>query len=132
MKYTVDHFIEKFKAIPADKWTWQEFTGNNESHCALGHCGVTGQTESLYEEISSFPEAKALYTLVEDHGMDIMAVNDGEESGYQQLTPKERVMQCLADIKLVDQKIEKARKPKERIVYVGVPEAIKEMEVVLN
>jgi len=39
-KYTVDYFIDKFKAIPRNKWCTgvYEFYGQR---CALGHCGET-------------------------------------------------------------------------------------------
>lgn len=41
MKYDIQYFIDKFEAIPADKWTrGVVYDVSMDTYCALGHCGV--------------------------------------------------------------------------------------------
>jgi len=41
MKYDIQYFIDKFEAIPAEKWTrGVVYDASNDTYCALGHCGI--------------------------------------------------------------------------------------------
>lgn len=97
-EYDVDHFIEKFEAIPERLWTVGYFRDMEGRHCALGHCGKN--SPSHWTE-----EARALARLVENFSLlkgrytSVVAVNDGELLGYQQPTAKARVLALLQDIK---------------------------------
>ena len=41
-KYTVDYFLEKFDAIPEEKWTTRAFSNDEGQRCAEGHCSDGG------------------------------------------------------------------------------------------
>ncbi len=81
VKFTVDYFIKKFKAIPRYHWTcgaFQEskYEGRVVMACALGHCGVTGANNNEYT-----PEATALLNLMRDKlGAHVICVNDCDDS----------------------------------------------------
>ena len=36
--YNAQHFIDKFTAIPEEKWCIKMFTDEHGRHCAAGHC----------------------------------------------------------------------------------------------
>lgn len=93
--YTVEHFIQKFEAIPEDSWCVGQFKTNDGKHCALGHCAV-------YDGfISDSPEAIALcHIFMEKQGiLDTTGINDGKDPRYQQNNPKERILAALRDVK---------------------------------
>jgi len=87
MKYTYDHFINKFEAIPEIMWiTGAYFDDENpERKCALGHCD---------DHLGRSAEADALMIMVPG----LMDVND-EISSH--LSIKERV---INHVKLCKQK----------------------------
>jgi len=92
MEYTVDYFIQKFEAIPDEKWTIKEFTNAIGQCCALGHCGRRIGSPTA--------EGEALYQLFHENEMDGPAhINDGYSIEYQQPTPKARILAALNDIK---------------------------------
>lgn len=97
--YDFDFFIEKFSAIPDERWCEGQLTDEHRRHCALGHCGglrglfITDRYGPIREE---FPEAKALRELI---GMPIGPINNGEFEAYQQPTPKARILAALYDAK---------------------------------
>ncbi len=49
--YDIDYFIEKFSAIPDDKWGKYNLRNNAGQRCALGHCGVKSLDEDPDEEV---------------------------------------------------------------------------------
>jgi hypothetical protein len=133
MIYDAQFFIDKFDAIPEEKWTTGFFELNG-AHCANGHCGVT---DSNYK--SNIKEADALVallrtleitTLTDYDGFGIFEItaniNDGFTSEYQQETPKQRILAALYDIKKLQTKDTDTGGKKERIVYVSVPVSITE------
>ena len=88
-KFTVDYFIAKFSAIPAEKWATGVFHENGRS-CALGFCGMT----SFQKETR---EAKALGKLF--GGIDkVVLTNDA--SLLLGKTPKDRILERLGEIKM--------------------------------
>jgi hypothetical protein len=88
MKYDVDYFIRKFTKIPDSRWCTYYYTVGKK-HCALGHCGVSINSEST-------SQSKALadifdYALV----LDVASVNDGIERSFQQPNPRARILAAL-------------------------------------
>lgn len=92
-KFTVDYFIEKFGAIPDDRW----ITGNlhyDGKCCVYGHCGMRNGI------CGNTPESRALYELMLTvDGVYPIQVNDGKNPRYTQPTPRARILAALADIK---------------------------------
>jgi hypothetical protein len=88
-KYTVDYFIEKFKAIPARKWCVFWFKNSAGQKCVLGHCGVR-----VREHLT--PEAKALIAMFPTWPSNI---NNNPCKKYPQTTPRARILAALRDIK---------------------------------
>ena len=94
MKYNVDYFIKKFRAIPASKWTTETYASGDKC-CALGHCGV--RDDNMKEGYGMM--AQSLRDLFRGHGLLLLSINDGEEHGYAQKTPRARILAALKDIK---------------------------------
>lgn len=92
--YTIDYFINKFEAIPEDKWHTGNYCSDidNSQKCALGHC----MTEEIYwtKETSDLTELVKTFTKLE-----VPDVNDKVSDEYPQDTPKKRILAVLYDIK---------------------------------
>lgn len=89
--YTVDYFIDKFSKIPEDKWQMGGYHNKDKTKfCAFGHCGI-----DEYSGWKSKSEADALLNILPI----AVSVNDGEHEDYRQLTPKQRILAALNDIK---------------------------------
>lgn len=93
-KYDADYFIEKFKKIPANKWTTGILENEKGQKCALGHCGLGGansidNTESLFLRNLFFEYLNSV----------LSNVNDDLHTQYTQKSPKTRVLAALKDIK---------------------------------
>lgn len=90
--YTVDYFINKFEAIPEEKWCIEKWA-DDDKRCAFGHCGVNT------DNFLSYPsEAKGLADLF-PLSCVVFDINDGDDKRYQQPTPKQRILAALYDIK---------------------------------
>lgn len=140
MKYTVDYFINKFEAIPEERWTECYFSDGSKC-CANGHCGIRSSNQSTEEALTLREVFKNLFVTVASgekfwepayqDGFSLVAanVNDGRTAQYQQPTPKQRILAALYDIKKMQQP-----EVKEKIVYVAVPVTITEQakELVLS
>ncbi len=104
MNYNAKYFINKFSAIPDDKWIVGIFVDNSgDKCCALGHCGASYTSGSK--------EANALSTLIfKTLGCSVAFINDGAYgvSVYEYVppvttnellslgdTPKERILTAL-------------------------------------
>lgn len=132
--YTVDYFIKKFEAIPENKWNdHTQYNPDTDTCCAFGHL----QTIKGRQDGWKTPEGLGLADIFNSVGYCVNSnnwitdVNNGRSKKYQQRTPKTRILAALYDIKAMQ---EKEKKPKERIVYVSVPETIKEQteELILS
>lgn len=91
----VSYFVEKFSAIPDEKWAVGAFNiVETDKCCALGLCGVRiGR---------STEEGQALNLLFDNYiGISpvVPEVNDGTALSYQQETPKLRILAALEDIR---------------------------------
>lgn len=99
MRYDVDYFIDKFKAIPPSKWTTKRYTDPKDpsKHCALGHCGMRNSRRPFPEE------AYALSTLfLDNYPHHVSVVNDRvktKNTKFTKKTPKGRILAALRDIK---------------------------------
>lgn len=86
------YFINKFEAIPEDQWCVDEYENQDGCKCAYGHCGVNiGNTTD---------EGFALHEIIHS-GLRVFVdmVNDGSAIGYNQATPKQRILAALRDAK---------------------------------
>lgn len=95
-KYTVDYFINKFKAIPPSKWTTGELINESGQCCALGHCGMVdgGLSNDWTEEGLTLDN---LFSGCLPQGA--VAINDGDDGEFTQKTPKGRILAALRKIK---------------------------------
>jgi hypothetical protein len=127
MKYTVDYFIQKFEAIPEDKWTTGTFMNTVlKNRCALGHTlsantillldkyGVNesgGCNYPISEKDKApggiFHEAYCLSILFNESGRIgsemVIVINNGADPRYKQPTPQQRILAALHDIKKLQQ-----------------------------
>lgn len=85
--YTIQHFIEKFKAIPEDKWITGMYGTYGDKHCALGHCGQISGRSTL--------ESSVLSRMFATRGMSVVNINDGPSPRFPQDTPKRRILAAL-------------------------------------
>jgi len=129
-KYTVDFFISKLGAIPAELWTRGVFEDTRGNKCANGHCGGTifngGKTEeslALAGILGKLKITSAFFRL-DNIVYDITAtINDGGAKEYQQHKSKERIMAALHDAKAI---IDKEQNITTVIKYIGVDVGVKE------
>lgn len=93
-KYDAEYFIEKFEAIPEEKWRSDGFYGSSDSEtfCAMGHCGVRDDGE--------WPggDADALIDLFLANTIAVVEINDGGDQNFPQPTPKQRILAALLQI----------------------------------
>lgn len=136
MEYDVNFFINKFEAIPENKWCvrqWRSFMGQ---YCAQWHC-MTDKTITYLtkksiildngpyykptekETNTILAEVKALTKIFGKSNTYIADINNGDDPEYQQDTPKKRILAKLYDIK-------KLQEPQVKVktVYVSVPTTI--------
>jgi len=110
MNYDVNYFIQKFEAIPEDKWARFTQLDDDGSRCALGWCD--GREKFLYRSEIAGDQTKEgeglirlfLYAKIyfgndslKSHG--VASVNNGTHAKYPQPTPKQRILAALYDIK---------------------------------
>lgn len=137
MIYDVDYFIRKFEAIPEAKWCTGEFI-NADARCANGHClayrmGIDNNPElvgliAVFDQtaLHNWNNAELIKISFPHYSHKASCINDGMTSEYQQPTPKQRILAALYDIKKLQTKDIDTGAKRERIVYVAVPETIKE------
>lgn len=92
MEYTIEYFIAKFEAIPEKDWTTKDYVNEGKS-CALGHCGVREHLDTGWPVTTD--EGEELNELL---CAKVPEINDGEDTRYQQATPKERILAALRDV----------------------------------
>lgn len=87
------YFIDKFTAIPDDKWITGQLFNSRGQCCVLGHCG---ERRGVYE---TTPESEAIRALFSKHYMRPDDVNDSSFGMFKQATPKARILAALEYIK---------------------------------
>lgn len=97
--YTVDYFIDKFSKIPEGLWfVGDYYDRNGDGQCARGHCGKRVCKESEEDEallqLFDFSQNNSYV-----NSTCIANINDGNDYRYPQLTPKQRVLAALYDVK---------------------------------
>jgi hypothetical protein len=144
--YTVDYFISKFEAIDEARFMTGAYEDNmRNTKCSLGHCMGNYSPESKKRFGAYYGEEFACLMKLFGDAPDtpgdksiVAAINDGQDSRYQQSTPKQRILAALYDIKAMEQKkdIDTGGKeqPKTKTVYVTVPVSITEQsrELITN
>lgn len=107
-EFTVQHFRDKFSAIPENKWCVGTQDNGKGQHCAIGllhpeHGGMANNVKKFDPtgEISAlenlFFNAGILYEPFPYFrlGDNIAAVNNGNHSKFKQDTPKQRILAAL-------------------------------------
>lgn len=107
--YTVDYFINKFEAIPENKWNdFIQYDVQSDTRCAFGHCGIEKHYLKYGNPVVDGTETKegqGLIDLFRNSGYHtasgnwVTDVNNGRSDTYQQPTPKQRILAALYDIK---------------------------------
>lgn len=99
-RYTVQHFIDKFTAIPSAKWRTALMGDAGGPRCALGHCLTrSGKMGAESNALSALFHATLLQSII--------IVNDGQDEKYPQPTPKKRVLAALRNIQRLQARVEK-------------------------
>lgn len=128
--YDVDYFIQKFKAIPEEKWMTDDLGYPETPRCANGHfCDGRMYTPIMGELRKVFLPLINKITCIKWHITDnylnpdkdehrnysriAEQINNGNTVEYQQPTPKQRVLAALYDIKKAQQPVH----PKEVYIY---------------
>lgn len=114
MKYTINYFIKKFKAIPTEEIGAGRV---DVAHCALWHCGVRESAKEEDPDWITTPEAEALGKILKPIFKAninplplhcVYHINDGIEwsnlTKYgklfkSSLSPKDRVLAALEEMK---------------------------------
>lgn len=97
------YFIDKFTAIPDDKWIVGQLCNSQGQCCVLGHCG---ERRGVYEDT---PESHALKMLfhthflrpddINDYGSHEFFLSEERRHKFDQTTPKARILAALEAIK---------------------------------
>lgn len=111
--YNTRYFINKFEAIPEERWIIKLQADGAGRHCALGFCNpkvdlVMGRHFKSY--IGAFPgEYESISTIFEkispsgrDGSWTVAAINNGDDFRYFQPTPKQRILAALRDIEKLE------------------------------
>lgn len=106
----IEKAIEVLGPIPANEWITGHFTNHHGVCCVIGHfTRLTSDAPTNYSiencrdiGIDDTRDLRKAYHYLHSSsiysGFDIADINNGDNSEYQQDTPKERVMQALQDI----------------------------------
>lgn len=104
MDYNVDYFIKMFSAIPENLWCIRTTLNDKGQRCAYGHTrqmGVVNEFENL--DIKYRDRLKLTWIGNAYKQQTVFAdINNGYYAEYQQLTPKQRILAALHDIKKME------------------------------
>lgn len=95
MTYDVQYFIDKFEAIPEEKWC-TGVSGGKGVTCAFGHCAYDVATGTIQSDW--IDRQGALIKALSPLGQLVQRINDGKDLRYQQPTPKQRILAALRDV----------------------------------
>ena len=100
MKFTIDYFVEKFKAVPDNLWTISGCVDSQGRKDCLGHCGC--RTDLITEEGDALIDILSNYDPDPFRSVFLCAmINDGEGFAAKYgNTPKERVLSRLKELSL--------------------------------
>lgn len=137
MEYNVNYFISKFSNTRDDKWCVNSLI-NEDKACALGWCGMYGRNGDINEETAALElilrQTKDADSIIKKfrYGNITAVINNGENQHYQEPHPKQRILAALSDVKNMQERVVKKKKPttkrkyKAKIKYVSVPETVSE------
>lgn len=99
--YDVDYFINKFEAIPEKNWTTIKLSDGQGACCALGHCGVTANSNGEYVYTDEAEELIKLFGGSSKHNWQCVSdINDLYDPHSAILnTSKKRILNKLYKIK---------------------------------
>lgn len=118
MKMNAQYFIDKFEAIPEEKWTEFVQIDNHGKRCALGHFlpseyrNTKDWINGGYNCGAQTVEGKALTKIFGD-AYTIASINNGQYPRYNQPTPKQRILAALRDEQSKEQQNEAVEQVKE-------------------
>lgn len=93
-RYTVDYFINKFKAIPRNRWCTGSLVDTEGRRCALGHCQIRMGTP-IGREASALIKLMSGYYRVGHN--PVAQINDDTTSKWKH--PRTRILMALKKIK---------------------------------
>lgn len=102
--YTTQYFIDKFTAIPDNKWYTGSFVNpsNTDQRCAFGHCHVVNFKENTLKENAEQQNLNKLFSIYLE--LSVVQVNDNLcLNPYKYSSPKARILAALNDIKAKQQ-----------------------------
>lgn len=105
MNYDIDYFIKKFEAIPEEKWITDLQLDQDGNSCALGWCMTEEDRVHSLQNWSyvahwsghETEEGKVLWENILPRAVTL--INNGQDTRYQQATPKQRILAALQDAK---------------------------------
>ena len=88
--------IAFYEAIPEEKWTTDYYIDENNCRCAIGHL----RPDVVFSDDLDFEkEEKWISKITGEHVGHLVSANDRINPKYPQLSPKQRVLACLNDLK---------------------------------
>lgn len=97
-KQTAQDYIEFFEAIPEEFWCVEAFSSHGQC-CAFGHLGARSD-RLLNPQALDFQKLAATYSKDEKYTWLPDAINDGEDTRFEQETPKERTLALCRAIQI--------------------------------
>ena len=91
LKSLIKYFINKFRAIPEERWCVFTMVNDKGQRCALGHTTLDGTWSTATNE------TKQIELIFRGRSNDIANINNGVSVNYPQPTPKQRVLAALND-----------------------------------
>lgn len=85
---TLLDYYKFFESIPEEKWCNYNVLNTQGQRCARGHLG----TRLVAGQVIESPEAIKFYELTNSNHVDISHVNDNIHYGFNQPTPKARIL----------------------------------------
>ncbi len=92
-RFDLQFFIDKYEAIPEENWCESKmYIPGTHKKCALGH---TGHSDNGSKYVTLTDEGAQLLKIARS----VSRINDVKGYGYDQDTPKQRVLAYLRDLK---------------------------------
>lgn len=153
MTYDSQYFIDKFSAIPEEKWcirAIQRFENGIEQRCAMGWCFSKNiNPNKISEEDIRSQENLQMDRFFHRINASRVDINNGDDPRYQQPTPKQRVLAAFADIQKLERgqsgmivktvtesetktylngELKETKAAPERIVYVTIDQSVRDLQ----
>jgi hypothetical protein len=103
-------FIERFEAIPEEKWCTLKFLNDSGQRCAMGHVSETdddGKLCGFREPANQLLELmRRHFAVPENCGEPVFKINDGQHPDFPNTdgsTPRSRILKALRQIAAKEQ-----------------------------